>query len=570
MCGTPKVCPHSPFEQTTFPMTFHLKRRIAMPEFVLSGDEAIARGAMDAGVSGAFAYPGTPSTEIMEFLQDNLDGYFSSLPEPERATVAAQWCSNEKTAYESALGVSFAGRRAMVSMKHVGLNVAMDPLANSALVRINGGLVVVVADDPGMHSSQDEQDSRVLADFARIPCFEPSDQQETYDMTRAAFDYSEAHEVPVLLRVTTRLAHARALVRTKAARLPNTLSKSDDPKAWTLMPAMAQKRWKILLEKNIRFKADAEEASPLTLRDPGLGVITCGLGLRYYLENEDDWASAHGGIRPSHLHIGRYPAGHEKIRKLAAHVGRLLIIEEGYPYIEREVVGVFSAPLPVIGKLSGEIPLAGELSSDSVRQALGLAPKASLPAPGISLPQRPPQFCQGCPHGDSISALKEALSGEAEFFTASDIGCYTLAALPPYNAVDSCVDMGASIGMARGASCVGQKNAVAMIGDSTFYHSGMTNLLDAVAHKTTLSVLILDNSTTGMTGAQPTISPGGRLASLLEGLGVERGHIRELEAHRKNHEANVRAIREELGYAGLSVIILRRECIEYLKKTRRS
>lgn len=541
-----------------------------MPEYVFSGDEAIARGALDAGVSGAFAYPGTPSTEIMESLQEHLDEYRESLPETARAWVVAQWCSNEKTAFESALGVSFAGGRAMVSMKHVGLNVAMDPLANSALVRINGGLVVVVADDPGMHSSQDEQDSRLLADFTHIPCFEPSDQQEAYDMARAAFDYSEAHEVPAMLRVTTRLAHARAQVTTKAARAPGPLSKSADPKAWTLMPANARNRWKILLEKNEQFRADGESAAALSLRDTGLGVITCGLGLPYYLENEDDWAEAHAGKRPSRLHVGRYPIGVEKIRKLADHVGKILVIEEGYPYVEREIVGVFSTPIPILGKLSGDLPPAGELSPDSVRLALGLAPKASLAPTAVKLPQRPPQFCQGCPHVDSISALKEALKDEAEFFAASDIGCYTLSALPPYNAVESCVDMGASIGMARGASCVGQKNAVAVIGDSTFYHSGMTNLLDAVAHKTSMTVLILDNSTTGMTGAQPTISPGSRMAALVEGLGVERGHIRELEAHRKNHEANVTAIREELAYEGVSVVILKRECLEYLKKARRS
>lgn len=541
-----------------------------MPEFVLSGDEAIARGAIDAGISGAFAYPGTPSTEIMEFVQDNLEHYKARLPGREGDMVVAQWCSNEKTAYESALGASFAGKRAMVSMKHVGLNVAADPFINSALVRINGGLVVVVADDPGMHSSQDEQDSRILADFARIPCFEPSDQQEAYDMVRSAFDYSEANEVPVLLRITTRLAHARALVRTQEPRLPNKIAKSDDPKSWILMPAMARGRWKVLLEKNVRFRKDAEEAATLALRDKGLGVITCGLGLRYYLENEDDWAGLNGGERPSHLHIGRYPIGQDKIRTLAVHVEKLLVVEEGYPYIEREIRGVFSAPVPVMGKMSGEIPLDGELSADSVRAALGLPKRDALPAPQIRIPTRPPQFCQGCPHADSVAALKEALKDEADFFTASDIGCYTLSALPPYSAAESCVDMGASIGMARGASCVGQKNAVAMIGDSTFYHSGMTNLLDAVSHKTPLTVLILDNGTTGMTGAQPTISPTSRLAGLVEGLGVEKGHIRELEAHRKNHETNVKIIREELAYEGVSVLIMRRECLEYLKKARRA
>ena len=540
-----------------------------MSDMVLSGDEAIARGAIDSGVSGAFAYPGTPSTEIMEFLQANWDTYKASLSEEEGALVVAQWCSNEKTAYESALGVSFVGRRAMVSMKHVGLNVAMDPFINSALVKINGGLVIVVADDPGMHSSQNEQDSRVLADFAHLPCFEPSDQQEAYDMVRNAFAYSEIHEIPVLLRITTRLAHARSQVQVSQGMAPRALKKCADPAAWTLMPGFARPRWKLLLKKYERFRADGEEIAHLELRDKALGIITCGIGLRYYLENEDDWAALHGDKRPSHLHIDRYPLGRDKIHRLADHVSKILVIEEGYPYVEREIVGTFAAPLPVLGRLSGDLPLSGELTADSVRLALGLAGLEALPASSIELPSRPPQFCQGCPHGDSFNALKEALKDEAEFLTTSDIGCYTLAALPPYNAVESCVDMGASIGMARGASCVGQKNAVAVIGDSTFYHSGMTNLLDAVAHRSRLTLLILDNSTTGMTGAQPTISPGSRMRTLIEGLGVEAGHIRELEAHRKSQDVNVAAIKEELAYDGVSVIILKRECLEYLKKARR-
>jgi indolepyruvate ferredoxin oxidoreductase alpha subunit len=535
---------------------------------VLSGDEAIARGAIDSGVSGAFAYPGTPSTEIMESLQAHWDEYRTSLPEKERPFLVAQWCSNEKTAYEAGLGVSLVGKRALVSMKHVGLNVAMDPFINSALVKINGGLVIVVADDLGMHSSQNEQDSRILADFAHIPCFEPSDQQEAYEMVRDAFAYSEIHEIPVLLRITTRLAHARALVILSEGMEPRALNKSGDLKAWTLMPGFARPRWKLLIQKYERMRADGEELARLELRDKSLGVITCGIGLRYYMENEEDWASLHGEKKPSHLHINRYPLGRDKIHDLSDHVSKLLVIEEGYPYVEREIVGTFAAPLPVLGKLSGDLPLSGELTADSVRLALGLPPLEALPASAIDLPSRPPQFCQGCPHGDSINALKDALKDEAEFLTTSDIGCYTLAALPPYEAVESCVDMGASIGMARGASCVGQKNAVAVIGDSTFYHSGMTNLLDAVAHRSMLTLLILDNSTTGMTGAQPTISPGSRMRALIEGLGVEAAHIRELEALRKFHDANVAAIREELAYDGVSVIILRRECLEHLKKAR--
>jgi len=458
----------------------------------------------------------------------------------------------------------------MVSMKHVGLNVAMDPFVNSALVRIHGGLVVVVADDPSMHSSQNEQDSRLLADFARMPCFEPSDQQEAYDMARAAFDYSEVHEVPVLLRVTTRLAHARALVTTAPARSPISLGKINAPSGWVLMPAMARRQWAGLLAKQAVFRADAEAASRLVLGSKELGVITCGIGRVYYLENVEDWAQAHGGERPTHLHIGRYPLGVQKIKALASRVERILVIEEGYPYVERELRGVFGAPVPVAGKMTGEIPLAGELSPDSVRTALGLPLREGIAAVAIEVPTRPPQFCQGCPHADSFTALKKALEGEVEFVTASDIGCYTLAAQPPWSAIESCVDMGASVGMARGAASVGQKRAIGVIGDSTFYHSGITNLIDAIKYRTPMTLLILDNGTTGMTGAQPTIGATSKLPALLEGLGVEKEHIRVLEAHKRALDANVAAIREELAYDGVSVIVMVRECIEWLKKVRKS
>ncbi|HNT59687.1 MAG TPA: thiamine pyrophosphate-dependent enzyme [Rectinema sp.] len=542
---------------------------------LLSGDEAIAQAAMDSGITAAFAYPGTPATEIMEYLQEcisNTDNDESIGARDFRPV--AQWCTNEKTAYESALGVSFAGRRTMVSMKHVGLNVAMDPFVNSALVRINGGLVVIVADDPGMHSSQNEQDSRLLADFARIPCFEPSDQQEAYDMVRAAFDYSEAHEVPVMVRIVTRLAHARGLVQTAPSVPICNRGKTTDRFSWTLLPASARKQWLALLAKQPAFKVDGEKASHLELRSKELGVVTCGLALAYYKENEGDWTVAHGGEPPSHLHLGRYPIevseGESKVRALAAHVSQILVIEEGYPYIEREMRGIFGAPIPILGKMTGELPLAGELSSDSVRIALGLPLVSSSLHSEIELPSRPPQFCQGCPHADSYTALKKALEGESEFFVFSDIGCYALGAQQPWNIIESCVDMGASVGMARGAGCVGNKRSIAVIGDSTFYHSGLTNLLDAVQHHSPMTLMILDNGTTGMTGAQPTISPSQQLPKLLEGFGVEREHIRVLEAHRRALDANVEIIREELSYDGVSVIIMFRECIEWLKKARRS
>jgi indolepyruvate ferredoxin oxidoreductase alpha subunit len=532
-----------------------------MAQLVLSGDEAIAQAALDAGVAGAFAYPGTPSTEIMEYLQEHI----GTATDSQRA---AQWCANEKTAYESALGVSYCGKRAMASMKHVGLNVAMDPFVNSALLKIRGGLVVVVADDPSMHSSQNEQDSRILADFAQVPCFEPSDQQSAYEMMYQAFDYSEHNEDPVMLLITTRLAHPRAMVMTQPARHIPNLGKAKDTASWVLLPALARKRWAVLLGKQPRFQADAEAANQLDLQSKELGVITCGLARAYYLENRDDWSKMHGGELPSHLHIGQYPIGTDKIQKLAAHVARILVIEEGYPFIEREIRGVFGAPVPVAGKLTGEIPREGELSPDSVRAALGLPLREGLQGAGVEVPGRPPQFCQGCPHADSFTALKKALEGQADFFTASDIGCYTLESLPPWNAIESCVDMGASAGMARGAATVGQKRAIGVIGDSTFYHSGMTNLLDAVQHHTPMVLIILDNGTTGMTGAQPSISPSERLSLLLEGLGVEKAHIHVLEAHRRSIEANISIIRQELDYDGVSVIVMLRECIEWLKKAR--
>jgi indolepyruvate ferredoxin oxidoreductase alpha subunit len=329
----------------------------------LLGDEAIALAAVHSGLSGAFAYPGTPSTEIMEFLQD--------YKERKNESYVAQWCANEKTAYESALGASFAGRRTMVSMKHVGLNVAADPFVNSALVKINGGLVLVVADDPGMHSSQDEQDSRFYATFARIPCLEPSNQQEAYDMTREAFEMSEKFEVPVMIRITTRLAHSRAVVTLGEQKKQNPVSKDSSGMNWILMPAVSRRRWKELVGKQKSFEqiSESESVNPLKLKGKKIGIVTAGLALQYYRENEADFVALLGE-EPSHLHIGMYPAPYGKIRKLAAHVDKLLFIEEGYPIIEHETRGVIEFSRPkVAGRETGEIPFDGELSPDLVRVA---------------------------------------------------------------------------------------------------------------------------------------------------------------------------------------------------------
>jgi indolepyruvate ferredoxin oxidoreductase alpha subunit len=534
------------------------------------GDEAIALGAIHSGLSAAFAYPGTPSTEIMEYYQDFVArGGDKAGGDSSPGRLVAQWCTNEKAAYESALGASFAGRRVTVSMKHVGLNVAADPFVNSALLKIKGGLVVIVADDPGMHSSQDEQDSRALAEFARIPCLEPADQQEAYDMTREAFDLSERFNIPVLIRITTRLAHSRSGVQTRDARKQNPVSKAEERWSWTLMPHAARSLWKVTIAKYEKLREESEGAATLEKGSSDVAVITTGLALEYYRENAEEFASALGK-KPAHLHIGQYPMPYGAIRDLCAKAKEVLVIEEGAPFVERSLRGILPTNLVIKGKETGEVPLTGELTPDNIRPALGLAARKGQTLTGIEIPKRPPQLCQGCPHADSYAFLKEALEAYPAHSVNGDIGCYTLGAMPPFDAIESCVDMGASIGMARGAAEAGLVPAVAVIGDSTFYHSGLSNLIDAVSHNSNVTILILDNSTTGMTGAQPTILPSERLKAISVACGVDEGHVVVLSAHKNDHAANVAALRRELEYKGPSVVISARGCLEALKKARKA
>jgi indolepyruvate ferredoxin oxidoreductase alpha subunit len=522
---------------------------------VLLGDEAVARGALDAGISAAYAYPGTPATEIFEYVESRA-GEFG---------VIANWCANEKTAYEQALGVSMAGRRVLVSMKHVGLNVAADAFVNSALVEIGGGLVLAVADDPGMHSSQNEQDSRYLADFARILCLEPATQQQAYEMTREAFDLSERFHIPVMLRLVTRLCHGRALVEPTEGRPQNAMVKTADPASWILLPAMARRLWRGLLDLQSDLNAYAEGA-PHNVLEPGgrLGVITSGVARNHYMENVPELAEA-----PAHLHIGAYPAPVGLIRTFAESVDRILVIEEGYPFIERRLRGVLPTRWEIFGKEDGTLPLDGELTPDTVRAALGLDPLPRIEIGDLSLPNRPPQLCKGCPHSDSYDAVNLALADVSQSVVTSDIGCYTLGALPPYGAIESCVCMGASVGMAKGASDGGLRPALAVIGDSTFLHSGVTPLMDAVAANSDMTLLILDNETVAMTGLQPTVLPDTRLAPLIEGLGVDPSHLHTVEITQRNTEELAALLRKEMEHEGLSVIVAVRECVELAKKTRR-
>ncbi|GAB1433405.1 thiamine pyrophosphate-dependent enzyme [Spirochaetota bacterium] len=537
----------------------------------LMGDEAIALGAIHAGLGSAFAYPGTPSTEIMETLQFLAEKQKAGKLDGVKEAFNAQWCANEKTAYESAIGSSYAGKRAMVSMKHVGLNVAMDPFVNSSLLDLHAGLVVVIADDPGMHSSQDEQDSRWLADFARVPCFEPATQQEAYDMTREAFEVSERFNMPVMLRITTRLAHSRATVKLGGILPQGKVKKPSAGMDWVLMPGIARKRWHAVLEKTKSIKAFSNDSSfnPVTKGQKKLGVITAGLALAYYQENLEEVMAANGGQAPYHLHVGLYPIPEKSVLEVYEACDEVLVLEDGYPYIERLLRGIVKPSKRILGKESGELPLEGELDPDNIRPALGLKARAVLPVPKTAMPGRPPQLCQGCPHVDTVNAIKEALQGHSISAVFGDIGCSTLAALPPYNLIEATVEMGASVGMARGASISGLKPSIAVIGDSTFYHSGIGNILDAVQHNSPFTVVIADNLTTAMTGAQPTIVPSSKMEAVVKGLGVDPAHIRVLKAHRSDHETNVRAIKEEIEHNGPSVIIMVRECIESYKKARK-
>ncbi|MDR1792853.1 MAG: indolepyruvate ferredoxin oxidoreductase [Bacteroidales bacterium] len=521
---------------------------------LLLGDEAIAQGALDAGISGVYAYPGTPSTEITEYIQHSAQAA--------EGNVHRQWSANEKTAMEAAVGMSYAGKRALVCMKHVGMNVAADSFMNVAITGANGGLVILAADDPSMHSSQNEQDSRYFGKFAFTPVFEPATQQEAYDMTRAAFDFSEKYGVPVLMRVTTRLAHSRSGVKTFEARKQNELHLPKNPKQFILLPAIARKQYAQLLEKQPAI-INASENSPFNQyfdgEDKSLGIIASGIGFNYLMENYKDGKCPHPVLK-----ISQYPLPISLIRKLTQECSRILVIEEGYPLIEEQLRGLLDNTLKINGRLDNVLPRMGELNPNLVAKALGMDAMMDVCIPDI-VAARPPALCVGCPHIDSYNALNEAIAKYGQGRVFSDIGCYTLGALPPYNAIYTCVDMGASITMAKGAADAGLKPTVAVIGDSTFTHSGMTSLLDCVIEKTNITVMILDNSTTGMTGGQDSHAFG-RLENICLGLGVEKEHIRILKPLKPQHAVNTQIIAQELEYNGVSVIIPTRECIQTMAR----
>lgn len=514
------------------------------------GVEAVGQGAIDGGISGVYAYPGTPSTEITEYIQES--------DEAKAIGIRSKWSANEKTAYEAALGMSYAGKRSMVCMKHVGLNVAADAFMNSAITGINGGLIVSVADDPSMHSSQNEQDSRFYAKFAMIPVLEPSNQQEAYDMVREGFELSEKLEVPVMIRITTRLAHSRAGVTRKKILSENKLKMPTNPSQFVLLPAIARGRYRDLLSKQTGFIKAAEDSAYNGFKegtDNSLGIIACGIGNNYLQENYLEKECPYPVMK-----LSQYPIPENMLLKMEESCEEVLVVEEGYPVVEESVKALFKKDVKVIGRLSGALPREGELNADIVAKALGKDVKIGADIPELVV-NRPPALCQGCGHQDMYKALNEALGKYTKGRVFSDIGCYTLGALPPYESIYSCVDMGASVTMAKGAADAGMVPSVAVIGDSTFTHSGITGLLDAVNDKSNIVVVISDNESVSMTGGQES-SALGKIESICKGVGVDPNHIRVLVPLKKYHDLMVQTFEEEIAFNGVSVLVFRRECVQ--------
>jgi len=521
---------------------------------LLLGDEAIALGAIHAGLSGVYAYPGTPSTEITEFIQQNEIA--------QERNIHSRWSTNEKTAMEEALGMSFMGKRALVCMKHVGMNVCADPFVNSGMTGVNGGLVVIAADDPSMHSSQDEQDSRFYGKFAMIPTWEPSNQQEAYDMIIDAFDYSEKQKLPVLLRITTRMAHSRAVVNVnKEAREENLMNYDAIPANWVLLPANARKRNNQVTAQQILLEEDTAKSRYNVYTDAdnhSVGIIASGIAVNYVKECFD------GDCPYPLLKITQYPLPKTLVKKICDECDSVLVVEEGQPFIEDVLRGVMEGNAVIKGKLSGELPRTGELNPDILKKALGVDVNTEF-EPCKDVVPRPPALCQGCGHRDVYNAINDVLKEYDNPRVFGDIGCYTLGFLSPFKAIHSCVDMGASITMAKGAADAGQFPALAIIGDSTFTHSGMTGLLDAINENADITVVISDNLTTAMTGGQDSAGTS-KFEAICRGLGLSDEHLHVVVPLPKNMTEITEIIRKEINYHGTSVIIPRRECIQTLQR----
>jgi indolepyruvate ferredoxin oxidoreductase alpha subunit len=522
---------------------------------ILSGNEAIARGAWEAGARLAAAYPGTPSTEILETLAGDFPEVYS------------EWCPNEKVALEVALGAAMAGARALAAMKHVGVNVAADPLFTASYVGIKGGLVLVSADDPALHSSQNEQDNRNYAKFAKIPLLEPSDSQEAKDFARIGFELSEEFDTPVMLRTTTRISHSKSIVELGERDTLEPIRELDKlPAKYTMLPNFAKGRHKIVEERMIalRERSDAIDLNRIEMGDPAVGIIASGASYTYARE-----ALPHA----SFLKLGlSYPLPEKLIREFRSKVEKMYIVEELDPFFEEQIEAMGITVdggkniLSILGELDPGI-VATSLAGDG---APGVeSDLLCIPGPGCAdLPVRPPTMCPGCSHRGVFTVLNKL-----KVFVSGDIGCYTLGALPPLASMHSCVCMGASIGMAHGMAKVLAPGAetknrpVAVLGDSTFFHSGITPLLNSMWNKSNAVTIIVDNRTTAMTGGQENPGTGRtldgestaevNLVKLCEALGIPR--ITVVDPYDMAEIESV--LRSELASDEASVIIAKAPCV---------
>jgi len=508
---------------------------------LMLGNEAVARGLYEGGVAVVSSYPGTPSTEITEYVSKYDEVY-------------SEWAPNEKVAMEVAFGSAFAGKRSFCGMKHVGLNVAADPLFTISYTGVNAGMVIAVADDPGMHSSQNEQDSRHYARAAKVPMLEPADSSECLEFAKLAFELSERFDTPVLLRLCTRIAHSQSVVETGERVEPEMRTYKKDQVKYVMMPGYARIRHPIV-EERMRALTEFAETTDLNRVEMGgrsIGFITSGTSYQYVREAFGDSVSI--------LKLGMvYPLPVKKIRDFAASVERVVVLEELDPFIEEHcrAIGV---------NVSGKdiFPIVGEFSQNLVREKMGL-PVPQGRALEEAIPPRPPVMCAGCPHRGLFYALvrnKATVLG--------DIGCYALGANAPLFAMDYTICMGASIsglhGFNKARGEEGEKRAVAVIGDSTFMHSGVTGLIDIAYNGSNSTVIIADNSTTGMTGHQPNPTtgenikgdPAGKvdLEALCRAVGIRR--VRVVDPY--NLKECEEVIKEELAASEPSVIISRRPC----------
>lgn len=524
----------------------------AASRILMSGNEAVARAVWEAGVKVAAAYPGTPSTEMLEVISTYPDIY-------------AEWSVNEKVSLEVAIGAAYAGSRAFCCMKHVGMNVASDALMTLTLTGVDGGLVIAIADDVGLSSSQNEQDSRYWGRFAHVPVFEPADSQEAYDMTLAAYALSEKFQVPVILRMTTRINHVKALVTVGERQAHVGAGFKKDPSRYVMVPGNAGKRIPLMFKRDGELRAEAEQ-SPLNVIEKGsdrrVGFITSGPAYMHVRESFPDAPVLKLGFS--------CPLPLEKCRELAAMVDQVVVVEEVEPLVENELK---AQGIPVVGK--DILPLQGELAPPVLKPAIARLLGEPVDASAVAIRPaqvfpRPPTMCVACPH----LGVYYTLSQVRNLNISGDIGCYTLGAGHPWQAMDTCVSMGASMGIALGmdkgrGEADKDKRIVAVIGDSTFLHMGMQGLLDMVYNKASVTVLLLDNRAVGMTGGQDNPGNGRDIhgeeapridfVKLVKALGVKEERVHKVNPYEL--PTLFKTIRDEVKVPDVSVIVTDQPCV---------